>query len=251
MKKRIAHVVVAALCVVLLSGCKTHVDLSISEDDTYTLAVEIDVPKNERSDYSCDEFRQDLGQAAESDQVKITDKSTKVSTRCTMEFTVQQPISNTKAPFVEIRRNGDIFNVKLAPIKDLEMTANQEIDFRLTVFFPGSVIGASGGDKAKIVGSTVTWTTPEVLYKGFSAEGWAYAGIAIWKRALIVFAFFILINVVVFTVFKDTRTIKQIRAWVKQTDARIGSPVAKVWGGIKNVYYFFADRIYILFHRDS
>lgn len=249
MKQRFTSVFITLVSVLLMTGCTTHIDLTITENDTYTMAVDISIPKSEKPDYSCREFKKDLGTPADSDQVSIVDQSTPSTTVCHMEFTQSQPIAATKHPFVEITRKGDIYRAHLAPIDDLAMLANYDIDFRLSLTFPGNVIDASGRDNATINGKTVTWSDKEILYRGFSAEGYAYAGMPVWKRSLLLLAAVIVVTIAIFIIFRHTATIQQIVAWLKQLDKRLGSPTDKFVRLLEKAYFAIADRLYLLFHK--
>ncbi|MDO5747672.1 MAG: hypothetical protein Q4P66_08475 [Actinomycetaceae bacterium] len=236
------------VCLVfVLSGCQSTVKLEIFQNDTYNFNVDFSFPREKRPTYSCDEFRRILGQTSDTSQLRIGDKSTKDRIACTLAFAQPQPISLTKAPFATISRKGDVFRLQLAPIDDLKMLANDDIDFTLMVVFPGPVLGASGGKAAIIKGNTVTWKTPSVLYKGFTAEGKAYSGPPIWLRGVYMTLIAMITMTLLMYLLRRTHTMRNIRTWAGQYDDAVGSPLKRSLHRLHNTYYAVIDYFYVLF----
>lgn len=234
-----------------LSACESKIELELHQNDTYDFSMAFSFNRDDYPNYTCEDFKRALGDSASSKQLKILDRSTEKQIKCSLTFTQPQPISLTKSPFVVITRKADIFRLKFAPFEDFAVFVEDDMKLELTVVFPGEVLGASGGKTAKIQGNKVTWTSPDIIHQGFTAEGKAYAGTPIWLRFVYLLLLTMIVLAVLLYILRNTATVRQIRAWLAQYDRAMGSPFKRSAHLVKDAYYAFTDWLYLKFHKQK
>ncbi|MDO4665490.1 MAG: hypothetical protein Q4A71_04725 [Actinomycetaceae bacterium] len=167
---------VLTFCTLVIAGCDARADLTIHDDDTFSMKARFSQVAAPGSSLDCDRLQTALDAAGGKEQAKVIDRSTASQVRCELDITKPQPISAAKAPFVQIKRSHNLYQVRLDGTPSL--AGLSAVDFRLTVNFPGPVVDAARARATQVVGNSVTWRDASVLAKGFEVSGRAVSGLS-------------------------------------------------------------------------
>ena len=214
--------VVATVACLTLSACTAHMDMTISSQGRYDVALEMRdttgtvFPKGKAPDCSAYSDPTALGVPAGT-TVKAEPITGDDGLGCQVTITgVKVPQASQAEPNTIVVRDGEVYKVTIQPFpSDPSQDANGSgdaqggapqasaapsggpggaqptnasfkgiVDTKVSVTFPGAVTQSGGG---KVSGTTVTWDDPDTVAKGVSASGYAQdsQGVSWWSRSRI------------------------------------------------------------------
>ena len=214
--------VVATVACLTLSACTAHMDMTISSQGRYDVALEMRdttgtvFPKGKAPDCSAYSDPTALGVPAGT-TVKAEPITGDDGLGCQVTITgVKVPQASQAEPNTIVGRDGEVYKVTIQPFpSDPSQDANGSgdaqggapqasaapsggpggaqptnasfkgiVDTKVSVTFPGAVTQSGGG---KVSGTTVTWDDPDTVAKGVSASGYAQdsQGVSWWSRSRI------------------------------------------------------------------
>ncbi|WP_256699826.1 LppM family (lipo)protein [Actinomyces oris] len=214
--------VVATVACLTLSACTAHMDMTISSQGRYDVALEMRdttgtvFPKGKAPDCSAYSDPTALGVPAGT-TVKAEPITGDDGLGCQVTITgVKVPQASQAEPNTIVVRDGEVYKVTIQPFpSDPSQDANGSgdaqggtpqasaapsggpggaqptnasfkgiVDTKVSVTFPGAVTQSGGG---KVSGTTVTWDDPDTVAKGVSASGYAQdsRGVSWWSRSRI------------------------------------------------------------------
>ena len=214
--------VVATVACLTLSACTAHMDMTISSQGRYDVALEMRdttgtvFPKGKAPDCSAYSDPTALGVPAGT-TVKAEPITGDDGLGCQVTISsVKVPQASQAEPNTIVVRDGEVYKVTIQPFpSDPSQDANGPgdaqggapqasaapsdgpggaqptnasfkgiVDTKVSVTFPGAVTQSGGG---KISGTTVTWDDPDTVAKGVSASGYAQdsQGVSWWSRSRI------------------------------------------------------------------
>ena len=214
--------VVATVACLTLSACTAHMDMTISSQGRYDVALEMRdttgtvFPKGKAPDCSAYSDPTALGVPAGT-TVKAEPITGDDGLGCQVTITgVKVPQASQAEPNTIVVRDGEVYKVTIQPFpSDPSQDANGPgdaqggapqasaapsggpggaqptnasfkgiVDTKVSVTFPGAVTQSGGG---KVSGTTVTWDDPDTVAKGVSASGYAQdsQGVSWWSRSRI------------------------------------------------------------------
>lgn len=214
--------VVAAVACLTLSACTAHMDMTISSQGRYDVALEMRdttgtvFPKGKAPDCSAYSDPTALGVPAGT-TVKAEPITGDDGLGCQVTISgVKVPQASQAEPNTIVVRDGEVYKVTIQPFPsdpsqdangpgDAQGSAPQAsaapsdgpggaqptntsfkgiVDTKVSVTFPGAVTQSGGG---KVSGTTVTWDDPDTVAKGVSASGYAQdsQGVSWWSRSRI------------------------------------------------------------------
>ena len=214
--------VVATVACLTLSACTAHMDMTISSQGRYDVALEMRdttgtvFPKGKAPDCSAYSDPTALGVPAGT-TVKAEPITGDDGLGCQVTITgVKVPQASQAEPNTIVVRDGEVYKVTIQPFpSDPSQDANGAsgaqgsasqapaapsgdsggaqpsstsfkglVDTKVSVTFPGAVTQSGGG---KVSGTTVTWDDPDTVAKGVSASGYAQdsRGVSWWTRSRI------------------------------------------------------------------
>ena len=214
--------VVATAACLALSACTAHMDMTISPQGSYDVALEMRdttgtvFPKDKAPDCSTYSDPTALGVPAGT-TVKAEPITGDDGLGCQVSISgVKVPQASQAEPNTIVVRDGDVYKVTIQPFpSDPSQDANGAagaqgsapqasaapsggpdgaqpsstsfkgvVDTKVSVTFPGAVTQSGGG---KVSGTTVTWDDPDTVAKGVSASGYAQdsRGVSWWSRSRI------------------------------------------------------------------
>ena len=214
--------VVAAIACLTLSACTAHMDMTISSQGRYDVALEMRdttgtvFPKGKAPDCSAYSDPTALGVPAGT-TVKAEPITGDDGLGCQVTISgVKVPQASQAEPNTIVVRDGEVYKVTIQPLpSDPSQDANGSgdaqggapqasaapsdgpggaqptnasfkgiVDTKVSVTFPGAVTQSGGG---KVSGTTVTWDDPDTVAKGVSASGYAQdsQGVSWWSRSRI------------------------------------------------------------------
>ena len=214
--------VVAAVACLTLSACTAHMDMTISSQGRYDVALEMRdttgtvFPKGKAPDCSTYSDPTALGVPAGT-TVKATPITGDDGIGCQVTISgVKVPQASQADANTIVVRDGEVYKVTIQPFpSDPSQDANGSgdaqggapqasaapsggpggaqptnasfkgiVDTKVSVTFPGAVTQSGGG---KVSGTTVTWDDPDTVAKGVSASGYAQdsQGVSWWSRSRI------------------------------------------------------------------
>ena len=214
-------VLVAASCLTL-SACTAHMDMTISSQGSYDVALEMRdttgtvFPKDKTPDCSAYSDPTALGVPAGT-TVKAEPITGDDGLGCSVSIKgVKVPQASAAEPNTIVVRDGDVYKVTIQPLSpdpsqdsggadgaagaapqaSTAPSGDQDgpqpestsfkgvVDTKVAVTFPGAVTQSGGG---KVSGTTVTWDDPDTVAKGVSASGYAQdsRGVSWWSRSRI------------------------------------------------------------------
>ena len=212
--------VVATVACLTLSACTAHMDMTISSQGRYDVALEMRdttgtvFPKGKAPDCSAYSDPTALGVPAGT-TVKAEPITGDDGLGCQVTISgVKVPQASQAEPNTIVVRDGEVYKVTIQPFpSDPSQDANGPgdaqggapqasatpsdgpggaqptnasfkgiVDTKVSVTFPGAVTQSGGG---KISGTTVTWDDPDTVAKGVSASGYAQdsRGVSWWSRS--------------------------------------------------------------------
>ncbi|WP_315583578.1 translation initiation factor 2 [Actinomyces viscosus] len=211
---------VAASCLGL-SACTAHMDMTISSQGSYDVALEMRdttgtvFPQGKTPDCSAYSDPTALGVPAGT-TVKAEPLTGDDDPGCQVSISgVKVPQASAAEPNTIVVRDGDVYKVTIQPFSSdpqgsggtddagaagavPQATADPSggqgepqpsstsfkgvVDTKVSVTFPGAVTQSGGG---KVSGTTVTWDDPDTVAKGVSASGYAQdsRGVSWWSRS--------------------------------------------------------------------
>ena len=213
---------VATVACLTLSACTAHMDMTISSQGRYDVALEMRdttgtvFPKGKAPDCSAYSDPTALGVPAGT-TVKAEPITGDDGLGCQVTITgVKVPQASQAEPNTIVVRDGEVYKVTIQPVpSDPSQDANGSgdaqggapqasaapsggpggaqptnasfkgiVDTKVSVTFPGAVTQSGGG---KVSGTTVTWDDPDTVAKGVSASGYAQdsQGVSWWSRSRI------------------------------------------------------------------
>ena len=214
--------VVATVACLTLSACTAHMDMTISSQGRYDVALEMRdttgtvFPKGKAPDCSAYSDPTALGVPAGT-TVKAEPITGDDGLGCQVTISdVKVPQASQAEPNTIVVRDGEVYKVTIQPFpSDPSQDANGSgdaqggapqasaapsdgpggaqptnasfkgiVDTKVSVTFPGAVTQSGGG---KVSGTTVTWDDPDTVAKGVSASGYAQdsRGVSWWSRSRI------------------------------------------------------------------
>ena len=214
--------VVATVACLTLSACTAHMDMTISSQGRYDVALEMRdttgtvFPKGKAPDCSAYSDPTALGVPAGT-TVKAEPITGDDGLGCQVTISdVKVPQASQAEPNTIVVRDGEVYKVTIQPFpSDPSQDANGSgdaqggapqasaapsggpggaqptnasfkgiVDTKVSVTFPGAVTQSGGG---KVSGTTVTWDDPDTVAKGVSASGYAQdsQGVSWWSRSRI------------------------------------------------------------------
>lgn len=191
---------------VTASGCTAHMDMTLSEDGTYDVVIDMrdstGTVLTEQTD--CDDYADPAlvgaaeGASVTSRPVGSADDKSGIGCEVTVtgvaipDASAQPGAASPESSTPLVVREGDLYVVDLAALQGVawsgagaDASGSQSlvgvVDARVSISFPGAVVEADGG---VVEGSTVTWSDADVLASGVSASGYASpgAGLSVWDR---------------------------------------------------------------------
>ena len=211
--------VVATVACLTLSACTAHMDMTISSQGRYDVALEMRdttgtvFPKGKAPDCSAYSDPTALGVPAGT-TVKAEPITGDDGLGC--QVTISGVKASQAEPNTIVVRDGEVYKVTIQPFpSDPSQDANGSggaqggapqasaapsdgpggaqptnasfkgiVDTKVSVTFPGAVTQSGGG---KVSGTTVTWDDPDTVAKGVSASGYAQdsQGVSWWSRSRI------------------------------------------------------------------
>ena len=211
---------VATVACLTLSACTAHMDMTISSQGRYDVALEMRdttgtvFPKGKAPDCSAYSDPTALG-VPEGTTVKATPLTGDDGLGCQVSISgVKVPQASQAEPNTIVVRDGEVYKVTIQPFpSDPSQDANGAagaqgsasqapaapsggpagaqptstsfkgvVDTKVSVTFPGAVTQSGGG---KVSGTTVTWDDPDTVAKGVSASGYVQdsRGVSWWSRS--------------------------------------------------------------------
>ena len=215
-----ARSTIVAACCLALSACTAHMDMTISSQGSYDVALEMRdttgavFPQGKTPDCSAYSDPAALG-VPEGTTIKAEPITGDDGLGCQVSIRgVKVPQASAAEPNTIVVRNGDLYKVTIQPFSsdpsqetggaDGAAGATPEaaaapsggqgepqpsstsfrgvVDTKVSVTFPGAVTQSGGG---KVSGTTVTWDDPDTVAKGVSASGYAQnsRGVSWWSRS--------------------------------------------------------------------
>ena len=215
-----ARSTIVAACCLALSACTAHMDMTISSQGSYDVALEMRdttgavFPQGKTPDCSAYSDPAALG-VPEGTTIKAEPITGDDGLGCQVSINgVEIPQASQAEPNTIVVRDGDVYRVTIQPFSpdpsqetsgaDDAASAAPEasaapsggsgdpqpsstsfkgvVDTRVSVTFPGAVTQSGGG---KVSGTTVTWDDPDAVAKGVSASGYAQnsRGVSRWSRS--------------------------------------------------------------------
>ena len=215
-----ARSTIVAACCLALSACTAHMDMTISSQGSYDVALEMRdttgavFPQGKTPDCSAYSDPAALG-VPEGTTIKAEPITGDDGLGCQVSIRgVKVPQASSAEPNTIVVRDGDLYKVTIQPFSsdpsqetsgaDDAASAAPEasaapsggsgdpqpsstsfrgiVDTRVSVTFPGAVTQSGGG---KVSGTTVTWDDPDTVAKGVSASGYAQnsRGVSWWSRS--------------------------------------------------------------------
>ncbi|WP_081378842.1 LppM family (lipo)protein [Actinomyces naeslundii] len=215
-----ARSTILAACCLALSACTAHMDMTISSQGSYDVALEMRdttgavFPQGKTPDCSAYSDPAALG-VPEGTTIKAEPITGDDGLGCQVNISgVKVPQASAAEPNTIVVRNGDLYKVTIQPFSsdptqetggtDGAAGATPEapaapsgdqgepqpsstsfrgvVDTKVSVTFPGAVTQSGGG---KVSGTTVTWDDPDTVAKGVSASGYAQnsRGVSWWSRS--------------------------------------------------------------------
>ena len=215
-----ARSTIVAACCLALSACTAHMDMTISSQGRYDVALEMRdttgtvFPKGKAPDCSAYSDPTALGVPAGT-TVKAEPITGDDGLGCQVTISgVKVPQASQAEPNTIVVRDGEVYKVTIQPFpSDPSQDANGPgdaqggapqasaapsdgpggaqptnasfkgiVDTKVSVTFPGAVTQSGGG---KVSGTTVTWDDPDTVAKGVSASGYAQdsRGVSRWSRS--------------------------------------------------------------------
>lgn len=215
-----ARLTILAACCLALSACTAHMDMTISSQGSYDVALEMRdttgavFPQGKTPDCSAYSDPAALG-VPEGTTIKAEPITGDDGLGCQVNISgVKVPQASAAEPNTIVVRNGDLYKVTIQPFSsdptqetggtDGAAGATPEapaapsgdqgepqpsstsfrgvVDTKVSVTFPGAVTQSGGG---KVSGTTVTWDDPDTVAKGVSASGYAQnsRGVSWWSRS--------------------------------------------------------------------
>ena len=216
----VARSTIVAACCLALSACTAHMDMTISSQGSYDVALEMRdttgavFPQGKTPDCSAYSDPAALG-VPEGTTIKAEPITGDDGLGCQVNISgVKVPQASAAEPNTIVVRNGDLYKVTIQPFSsdptqetggtDGAAGATPEapaapsgdqgepqpsstsfrgvVDTKVSVTFPGAVTQSGGG---KVSGTTVTWDDPDTVAKGVSASGYAQnsRGVSWWSRS--------------------------------------------------------------------
>ena len=215
-----ARSTIVAACCLALSACTAHMDMTISSQGSYDVALEMRdttgavFPQGKTPDCSAYSDPAALG-VPEGTTIKAEPITGDDGLGCQVSIRgVKVPQASSAEPNTIVVRDGDLYKVTSQPFSsdpsqetggaDGAAGATPEaaaapsggqgepqpsstsfrgvVDTKVSVTFPGAVTQSGGG---KVSGTTVTWDDPDTVAKGVSASGYAQnsRGVSWWSRS--------------------------------------------------------------------
>ena len=215
-----ARSTIVAACCLALSACTAHMDMTISSQGSYDVALEMRdttgavFPRGKTPDCSAYSDPAALG-VPEGTTIKAEPITGDDGLGCQVSIRgVKVPQASAAEPNTIVVRDGDLYKVTIQPFSsdpsqetggaDGAAGATPEaaaapsggqgepqpsstsfrgvVDTKVSVTFPGAVTQSGGG---KVSGTTVTWDDPDTVAKGVSASGYAQnsRGVSWWSRS--------------------------------------------------------------------
>ncbi|WP_081391738.1 LppM family (lipo)protein [Actinomyces naeslundii] len=215
-----ARSTIVAACCLALSACTAHMDMTISSQGSYDVALEMRdttgavFPQGKTPDCSVYSDPAALG-VPEGTTIKAEPITGDDGLGCQVSIRgVKVPQASAAEPNTIVVRDGDLYKVTIQPFSsdpsqetggaDGAAGATPEaaaapsggqgepqpsstsfrgvVDTKVSVTFPGAVTQSGGG---KVSGTTVTWDDPDTVAKGVSASGYAQnsRGVSWWSRS--------------------------------------------------------------------
>ena len=215
-----ARSTIVAACCLALSACTAHMDMTISSQGSYDVALEMRdttgavFPRGKTPDCSAYSDPAALG-VPEGTTIKAEPITGDDGLGCQVSIRgVKVPQASSAEPNTIVVRDGDLYKVTIQPFSsdpsqetggaDGAAGATPEaaaapsggqgepqpsstsfrgvVDTKVSVTFPGAVTQSGGG---KVSGTTVTWDDPDTVAKGVSASGYAQnsRGVSWWSRS--------------------------------------------------------------------
>ena len=215
-----ARSTIVAACCLALSACTAHMDMTISSQGSYDVALEMRdttgavFPQGKTPDCSAYSDPAALG-VPEGTTIKAEPITGDDGLGCQVSIRgVKVPQASSAEPNTIVVRDGDLYKVTIQPFSS---DPSQEtggavgaarappggaaapsggqgepqpsstsfrgvVDTKVSVTFPGAVTQSGGG---KVSGTTVTWDDPDTVAKGVSASGYAQnsRGVSWWSRS--------------------------------------------------------------------
>ena len=216
----VARSTIVAACCLALSACTAHMDMTISSQGSYDVALEMRdttgavFPQGKTPDCSAYSDPAALG-VPEGTTIKAEPITGDDGLGCQVSIRgVKVPQASAAEPNTIVVRDGDLYKVTIQPFSsdpsqetggaDGAAGATPEaaaapsggqgepqpsstsfrgvVDTKVSVTFPGAVTQSGGG---KVSGTTVTWDDPDTVAKGVSASGYAQnsRGVSWWSRS--------------------------------------------------------------------
>ena len=216
----VARSTIVAACCLALSACTAHMDMTISSQGSYDVALEMRdttgavFPRGKTPDCSAYSDPAALG-VPEGTTIKAEPITGDDGLGCQVNISgVKVPQASAAEPNTIVVRDGDLYKVTIQPFSsdptqetggtDGAAGATPEaaaapsggqgepqpsstsfrgvVDTKVSVTFPGAVTQSGGG---KVSGTTVTWDDPDTVAKGVSASGYAQnsRGVSWWSRS--------------------------------------------------------------------
>ena len=215
-----ARSTIVAACCLALSACTAHMDMTISSQGSYDVALEMRdttgavFPQGKTPDCSAYSDPAALG-VPKGTTIKAEPITGDDGLGCQVSIRgVKVPQASSAEPNTIVVRDGDLYKVTIQPFSsdpsqetggaDGAAGATPEaaaapsggqgepqpsstsfrgvVDTKVSVTFPGAVTQSGGG---KVSGTTVTWDDPDTVAKGVSASGYAQnsRGVSWWSRS--------------------------------------------------------------------
>ena len=215
-----ARSTIVAACCLALSACTAHMDMTISSQGSYDVALEMRdttgavFPQGKTPDCSAYSDPAALG-VPKGTTIKAEPITGDDGLGCQVSIRgVKVPQASAAEPNTIVVRDGDLYKVTIQPFSsdpsqetggaDGAAGATPEaaaapsggqgepqpsstsfrgvVDTKVSVTFPGAVTQSGGG---KVSGTTVTWDDPDTVAKGVSASGYAQnsRGVSWWSRS--------------------------------------------------------------------
>ena len=215
-----ARSTIVAACCLALSACTAHMDMTISSQGSYDVALEMRdttgavFPRGKTPDCSAYSDPAALG-VPEGTTIKAEPITGDDGLGCQVNISgVKVPQASAAESNTIVVRDGDLYKVTIQPFSsdpsqetggaDGAAGATPEaaaapsggqgepqpsstsfrgvVDTKVSVTFPGAVTQSGGG---KVSGTTVTWDDPDTVAKGVSASGYAQnsRGVSWWSRS--------------------------------------------------------------------
>ena len=215
-----ARSTIVAACCLALSACTAHMDMTISSQGSYDVALEMRdttgavFPQGKTPDCSAYSDPAALG-VPEGTTIKAEPITGDDGLGCQVSIRgVKVPQASSAEPNTIVVRDGDLYKVTIQPFSSdpSQETGGADgaagdtpeaaaapsgghgepqpsstsfrgvVDTKVSVTFPGAVTQSGGG---KVSGTTVTWDDPDTVAKGVSASGYAQnsRGVSWWSRS--------------------------------------------------------------------